>query len=71
MIGEIKERWVILCEEAAIEQDPKKLLQLVEEINRLLAEERTLGKRAQNTPPLGRAPEATLKAQNRHRPGCQ
>ena len=33
-----KERWLKLCEQAAIEQDPKKLIELVEEINRLLGE---------------------------------
>jgi hypothetical protein len=31
-----KERWMQLCEQAAIEQDPKKLLELVAEINRVL-----------------------------------
>jgi hypothetical protein len=41
---EIKERWMTLCEQAATEQDPKKLLALVEEINELLeAKERRLG----------------------------
>lgn len=29
------ETWLALCERAAVEQDPKKLLQLVSEINRL------------------------------------
>jgi hypothetical protein len=29
-------RWVALCAQAAVEQDPKKLLDLVREINRLL-----------------------------------
>jgi len=33
-----KERWLRLCEQAAIEQDSTKLLELVKEINRLLAE---------------------------------
>jgi hypothetical protein len=36
MQGETGERWRKLCEQAAIEQDPQKLLQLTEEINRLL-----------------------------------
>ena len=40
MIGENKERWRELCEQAAIEQDPKKLTQLVAEIDRLLDEKR-------------------------------
>ena len=39
-----KERWLELCAQAAEEQDPKKLLELVTEINRLLEEkERRLG----------------------------
>ena len=36
MQGETGERWRKLCEQAAIEQDPQKLLQLIEEIDRLL-----------------------------------
>jgi len=36
--GEIGERWRKLCEQAAVEEDPHKLLELVSEINRLLAE---------------------------------
>jgi len=34
--GETRERWQHLCELAADEQDPEKLLELVKEINRLL-----------------------------------
>jgi hypothetical protein len=33
---ENKDRWKILCEQAAIEQDPKKLLELTRQINDLL-----------------------------------
>jgi hypothetical protein len=33
-----KARWMELCEQAAVEQDPQKLMELVEEINRLLLE---------------------------------
>jgi hypothetical protein len=33
-----KKHWTELCSQAAIEQDPKKMLQLMTEINRLLAE---------------------------------
>lgn len=36
--GATKERWKQLCEHAADEQDPKRLMELVDEINRLLAE---------------------------------
>ena len=38
MQGLQKEKWLQLCEMAAVEQDPKKLLGLVKEINRLLDE---------------------------------
>ena len=38
LIGENKERWRELCEQAAKEQDPEKLHKLVAEINRLLEE---------------------------------
>ena len=44
MQGEKKERWMELCALAAVEQDPKKLIELVQEINALLEEkERRLG----------------------------
>ena len=36
--GPIKERWMQLCERAANEKDPAKVLELVQEINRLLEE---------------------------------
>lgn len=38
MQGPVKERWQILCEQAANKQDPQKLMDLVREINRLLEE---------------------------------
>jgi hypothetical protein len=38
MKGETGERWKQLCEQAAVEQDLEKLLQLTQEINRLLNE---------------------------------
>jgi hypothetical protein len=38
MEGVKKERWLELCELAAKEQNPARLLSLTEEINRLLAE---------------------------------
>jgi hypothetical protein len=42
--GETKERWMLLCEQAANEQDPQKLIELVREINDLLeAKEKRLG----------------------------
>jgi len=38
MQGPIKERWQQLCEQAAAEQDPRKLQELAAEIVKLLAE---------------------------------
>lgn len=38
MQGEKGERWRVLCEKAATEQDPNKLMVLVEEITKLLDE---------------------------------
>jgi hypothetical protein len=38
MDRETKEEWLVLCEQAAVEQDPARLLVLVTEINRLLNE---------------------------------
>ena len=38
MKGERRELWYQLCEQAAIEQDSEKLLELVKQINRLLEE---------------------------------
>jgi hypothetical protein len=40
MIGQNKERWRELCEQVAVEQDPKKLVELATEIYRLLEEKR-------------------------------
>jgi hypothetical protein len=36
MQGENKERWKVLCEQAAVEQNPVKLLKIINEINELL-----------------------------------
>ena len=36
MQGANEERWKVLCEQAAVEQDPKKLHELIKEINDLL-----------------------------------
>ena len=55
MQGEKKERWMELCAQAAMEQDPEKLMELVREINSLLEEkERRLGV----LPSDGQAPNA-------------
>jgi hypothetical protein len=40
MIGLNEERWRELCEQVAVEQDPKKLVDLTTEIYRLLEEKR-------------------------------
>jgi hypothetical protein len=43
MQGEAGERWRELCQQAVVEQDSQKLLQLIREINQLLeAKERRL-----------------------------
>jgi hypothetical protein len=38
MKGATREQWQLLCEQAAVEQDPEKMLILISEINRLLSE---------------------------------
>jgi hypothetical protein len=38
MRGKTKEVWEQFCEQAAVEQDPEKLVQLAKEINRMLEE---------------------------------
>ncbi len=38
---ENEERWKALCAQAAVEQDPDKLLELTQEITRLLTEKRS------------------------------
>ena len=47
MQGETKERWEQLCEQAAKEQDPQRLRELIKEIDRLLTEK---ANRLENTP---------------------
>ena len=56
MKGETGERWRKLCEQAAVEQDPLKLMDLVSEINRLLREkEERLQRREQQAKGQGAA----------------
>lgn len=38
MKGEKREIWMHLCEQAAVEQDPDKLLDLIRQINQILEE---------------------------------
>jgi hypothetical protein len=37
-LTDARERWKVLCEQAANEQDPAKLLEIVQNINQLLRE---------------------------------
>jgi predicted Zn-dependent protease len=56
MQGEKGERWRKLCEQAASEQDPQKLMELAREIDRLLEEkERRL--KEQRTNSVSEAPD--------------
>ena len=50
MQGEKAEQWRALCERAAVEQDPQKLVRMIEQINRLLGEkeQRLLQSRGNN-----------------------
>lgn len=50
MKGEKKEIWMHLCEQAAIEQDPDKLMDLIKQINQLLEEKELRLKRNLNAP---------------------
>ncbi len=36
-----RERWRTLCEQAAVEQDPERLMLLIHEIDQLLSEKQT------------------------------
>jgi hypothetical protein len=47
MQGEKRESWEKLCKLAADEQDPNRLIELIEEINRLLEEKEERIKRQQ------------------------
>lgn len=47
MQGEAKERWHMLCEQAAIEQDHQKLMLLIKEISDLLEEKEKRLRRSQ------------------------
>jgi hypothetical protein len=52
MQGENKEHWKTLCEQAAIEQDPVKLVALVKEIDELLAKKQERLNRLPSSHPL-------------------
>lgn len=38
MQGKVKEKWIELCEQIAIEQEPARMIVLVRELNRMLDE---------------------------------
>lgn len=50
MKGEKKEIWMHLCEQAAIEHDADKLMELIKQINQLLEEKELRLKRNLNDP---------------------
>jgi hypothetical protein len=50
MQGEKRERWMELCQQAAVEQDSEKLLELTREINRLLEEKEQRLAKERNPP---------------------
>ena len=54
MIGQNEERWREVCEQVAVEQDPKKLVELTTEIYRLLEEKRRRLQRKLMDAPLPR-----------------
>lgn len=55
MKGKTKEHWMQLCEQAACEQDPDRLIELVQEIDRMLSEKETRLKREHGTDRLHRS----------------
>jgi hypothetical protein len=59
MIGKKKEEWMQLCEQAANEQDPAKLMELVAEIERMLAEKENRLKAAKLTGHADKDPESS------------
>jgi hypothetical protein len=59
--GETEEQWRELCTRAVVEQDPRRLLDLITEINRLLAakEQRLQHKQQAKTLTLGKELRST------------
>jgi hypothetical protein len=56
-MGNNEERWRELCARAAVEQDSQKLMELVQEISRLLAERQK--NRPHLEPPAEQKPDTT------------
>jgi hypothetical protein len=50
MQGETRERWQMLCEQAAMEQDPERLMFLIREIDQLLSEKEQRLKQQSQSP---------------------
>jgi hypothetical protein len=61
MIGHETERWMVLCGQAAVEQDPKKLLALTKEITRLL-EEKEARLKGNPPPPTVQTPKPSASS---------
>ncbi len=55
MQGEMKERWVDLCAQAAIVEDHDRLIELVREIDRLLGEKESRLRHQRNSKVQGAA----------------
>jgi len=60
MRGDAKERWQRLCEQAVVEQDPERLIELTSEITRLLEEkEKRLRSQKESKPTAGEVSSPT------------
>jgi hypothetical protein len=56
MEGQTRERWLDLCRQATVEQDPDKLLALVQEINDILEAKEARLKNRKPPPGAGSGP---------------
>jgi hypothetical protein len=52
-----KPHWTELCQQASVEQDPERLLQLIKEINRLLDEKEIRLRQERASEPLSEEPK--------------
>lgn len=60
MRGDARERWQRLCEQAVVEQDPERLIELTSEITRLLEEkEKRLRSQKESKPTAGKVSSPT------------
>jgi len=60
MLGQAKERWLELCEQAATEQNPQKLMEFAAEIERLLEAKKTRFAGASGKSSSGKNPVSKL-----------